>query len=100
MVLQKYYFCNHEFDELRRRHGIERHQTCAYTPQQNDVAERMNRTLIEKVRCLLDESGLEEEFWTEAVSIAVYQINRSPSSAIDNNIPKELWMGKKPDYLV
>ena len=42
MVLQKYYFCNHEFDELRRRHGIERHQTCAYTPQQNDVAERMN----------------------------------------------------------
>ena len=91
-------FCNKEFDEFCRRHGIERHRTCAYTPQQNGVAERMNRTIMEKVRCLLNESGLEEEFWAEAVSTAVYQINRSPSSAIDSNIPEELWLKKKPGY--
>lgn len=62
------------------------------------MVERMNRTIMEKVRCLLDESGLEEEFWAEAVSTAVYQINRSPSSAIDSNIPEELWLGKEPGY--
>lgn len=53
---------------------------------------------MEKVRYLLDESGLEEEFRAEAVSTAVYQINRSPSSAIYNNILEELWLGKKPGY--
>ena len=91
-------FCNKDFDSFCRGQGIERHRTCAYTPQQNGVAERMNRTIMEKVRCLLNESGLEEEFWAEAVSIAVYQINRSPSSAIDYNIPEELWLEKKPGY--
>lgn len=71
-------FCNTKFDEYCKIHGIERHQTCTYTSQQNGVAERMNRTIMEKVRCLLNESGLGEEFWAEAASTAIYLINRSP----------------------
>lgn len=63
--------------------------TCTYTPQQNGVAERMNRSIMEKVRCLLNES---------AAAIASYLINRSPASAIDHNIPEELWLNRKPGY--
>ena len=55
-------FCNIKFDRYCKTHGIERHKTCVYTPQQNGVAERMNRTIMEKVRCLLNESGLDESF--------------------------------------
>ena len=43
-------FCNAEFDNIYKHHGIKRHMTCAYTPHQNVVAERMNKTLMEKVR--------------------------------------------------
>lgn len=53
---------------------------------------------MEKVRCLLNESGLEEEFWEEAVATAAYLINRSHASAIDNELPEELWIGRKPSY--
>ncbi|WZY88109.1 hypothetical protein YC2023_044844 [Brassica napus] len=72
--------------------------TCAYTPQQNGVAERMNRTIMEKVRCFLSESGLGEEFWSEAAAFSVYTINRSPSSAVGFKVPEEIWLGKKPGY--
>ena len=91
-------FYNVAFDDICKQQGIERHSTCAYTSQQNGVAERMNRTVMEKVRCLLNDSGLEEKFWAEAVETAVYVINGTPSSAIDFNIPEELWLGKTPGY--
>lgn len=58
----------------------------------------MNRTIMEKVRCLLNESGLDESFWAEAAATASYLINRSPASAIDHNIPEELWLKRKPCY--
>jgi len=91
-------FCNLKFDEFCKQNGIERHRTCTYTPQQNGVAKRMNRTLMEKVRCLLNESGLEEVFWAEAAATAAYLVNRSPASAVDHNVPEELWLDKKPGY--
>ena len=91
-------FCNNKFDEYCKAQGIERHRTCVYTPQQNGVAERMNRTLMEKVRCLLNESGMGEEFWAEAASTAAYLVNRSPASAIDHNVPEEVWLNRKPGY--
>ena len=59
----------------------------------------MENQVKKKVRCLLVESGLKEQFWTEAVSTSAYVTNMSPSSAIDGNIPEELWLGKKPGYL-
>lgn len=91
-------FCNVKIDDHCKAHGIERHRTCTYTPQQNGVAERMNRTLMEKVRCMLNESGLGEEYWAEAAAAAAYVINRSPSFAIDHNVPEELWLNRKPGY--
>ena len=91
-------FCNLKFDAYCKDHGIESYMTCTYTPQQNGVADRMNRTIMEKVRCMLNESGLGEEFWAEAAATAAYLINRSPASAIDHNVPEELWLNKKPGY--
>nr|GFB40774.1 retrotransposon protein, putative, Ty1-copia subclass [Tanacetum cinerariifolium] len=58
-------FCNREF-KLCIESGIARHLTIAETPQQNGLAERMNRTLIDKVRCLLIQSGLPKTFWAKA----------------------------------
>ncbi|CAA7029216.1 unnamed protein product [Microthlaspi erraticum] len=91
-------FCNNAFDEFCRENGITRHRTCTYTPQQNGVVERMNRTIMEKVRCLLSESGLKEAFWADAAATSVYIINRSPSSTIGFKCPEEIWLGKQPGY--
>ena len=51
-------------------------------PQQNGVAERFNRTLLEKIWCLLSNSGLNKSFLAEAMTYASHLINRLPSSAI------------------
>ena len=51
-------------------HRIKRHFTVWRTPQQNGVAERMNRTIAERARCLRLNAGLPKSFWAEAVSMA------------------------------
>ena len=56
--------------------------------QQNGVAERLNRSIMNKVRSMLSESGLDQKFWAEAASTSVYVINRLPSSAIEFKIPE------------
>lgn len=91
-------FCNHVFDNYCAKSGIARHRTCTYTPQQNGVAERMNRTIMDKVKCMLTESGLPSVFWAEAASTACYLINRSPSSAIEFLVPDFKWSNVKPEY--
>ncbi|KAH9650701.1 retrovirus-related pol polyprotein from transposon TNT 1-94-like protein [Citrus sinensis] len=74
--------------------GIKRHFTVRHTPQQNGVAERMNRTLLEKVRCMLSNAGLDKKFWAEAVSYASHLVNWLPSAAIGGKTPMEMWSGK------
>lgn len=91
-------FCNHKFDKLCKESGVKRHHTCTYTPQQNGVAERMNRTIMDKVRSMLSETGLGSEFWAEATSTAVYLINRTPNSSVDFEIPEKRWTGGKVDF--
>jgi hypothetical protein len=73
------------------------HQTTApYTPQQNGVAERFNRTLIESVRCMIKESGLPNSFWGEAVLNSTYTLARVPHRSLGYASPFERWYGKKP----
>lgn len=55
-------FCSAEFDNFCNQKGIVKHKTVKYTPQQNGVVERMNRTLMNKVRCMLISSGLAKGF--------------------------------------
>lgn len=92
-------FCNSEFDGFCKKNDIKRHRTCTYTPYKNSVVDHMNKTIMEKVRCLLNESGLVEKFWVEVVATSVYIINGTLLSANDNNIPEESWLGKVPGYL-
>ncbi|KAL2225539.1 UNVERIFIED_CONTAM: Retrovirus-related Pol polyprotein from transposon TNT 1-94 [Sesamum indicum] len=90
-------FCNQHFSEMCDRFGIKKHKINPYTPQQNGVAERMNRTLLEKVRCLLISSGLPKPFWGEAVLTAAHLINMSPSVPLSGKTPEFMWNGKLPD---
>eukprot|EP00253_Pinus_taeda_P028490 PITA_28490 len=56
----------------------------------------MNKTLMERARSMLSGAGLGQEFWAEAVDNACYLVNRSPSSALEDKTPQEVWTGKKP----
>ncbi|GKA82111.1 retrovirus-related pol polyprotein from transposon TNT 1-94 [Tanacetum coccineum] len=91
-------FCNQEFNNLCKESRIARHLTVAGTPQQNGLAERMNRTLLNKVRCLLIQSGLPDSFWVEATVTAAYLINRSPYTTLEKNTPMDLWSGHPTNY--
>jgi len=75
-------YVNKAFDGFLKINAIIRQLTTAYTPQQNAVAERANRTLVGMSRCLLLQSGLCEALWAEAIYTAVYLRNRSPTSAL------------------
>lgn len=67
-------FCSKEFDRFCKDEGIARHHTVRHTPQQNGVAKRMNKTLLERVRCVLSNAGLSRGFWVNTVC---YLVNNS-----------------------
>ena len=85
-----------KFEDYLKSEGIRHERTVPKTPEQNGVAERMNRTLIETVRSMLTDAKLTHKFWAEALSTAVYLRNRSPTKAVEEKIPYEAWTGKKP----
>ncbi|GKV30830.1 hypothetical protein SLEP1_g39605 [Rubroshorea leprosula] len=91
-------FCSKEFDDFCNEHGIKRHLTVPGTPQQNGVAERMNRTLMERARCMMSTAKLGKEFWAKAVNTACYLINRSPTISLKMKTPEEVWSGKPANY--
>ena len=86
-----------EFEGYLKKEGIEHQYTIPKTPEQNGVSERMNRTLMETVRSMLADSRLPHRFWAEALSTAVYLINRSPTKSLSDETPFEAWHGKKPN---
>lgn len=90
-------FCNSQFDGFLGNCGIIHQKTNAYTPEQNGLSERMNRTIVEKARCLLFEAVLDKKFWAEATNTAVYLQNRTISSGLNDKTPYELWTNMKPD---
>ncbi|KAG8501427.1 hypothetical protein CXB51_003754 [Gossypium anomalum] len=91
-------FCSDEFNRLCKLERIVRHLTIRHTLQQNGVAERMNRTIMEKVQCMLSNANLPKSFWAEAASTACFLINRSPSVAIEKKTPQEVWSGNPANY--
>lgn len=90
--------CNDEFDKFCANNDIARHRTFIGNPRQNDLAECMNKTVMERVRCMLSESGMPKIFWAEAAATACYVINRSPSSALNFRVPNEVWSNASPNY--
>ncbi|GJX63187.1 putative ribonuclease H-like domain-containing protein [Tanacetum coccineum] len=86
-------FKNKVMDDFCREKGIKREYSVARTPQQNGVAERRNRTLIEAARTMLADSKLPTTFWAEAVSTACYVQNRVLVVKPHNKTPYELFRG-------
>jgi hypothetical protein len=89
-------FRGKEFEQFCKQCGTTRQNTTPYTPQQNGVYERMNITLMDKARSMLSGAGLAQEFWAEAIDIAKYLVNMSPSSTLVDSTPHEVWSGNKP----
>ncbi|GJT32541.1 putative ribonuclease H-like domain-containing protein [Tanacetum coccineum] len=89
-------FKNREMNELCGLKGIKREFSVARTPQQNGVAERKNRTLIEAARTMLADSLLPTVFWAEAVNTACYVLNRVLVTKPHNKTPYELIIGRPP----
>jgi len=87
---------NKELGQFLKQKGIVHQTTAPFTPEQNGVAERFNRTLKQKVRCMLVEAELGEEFWAEAALTACLLRNISP---VKNRTatPYELFTGRKPN---
>ena len=80
-------FLSNEFTSFCEENGICRELTAPYTPQQNGVAERKNRTVVEMARSMLKAKELPDQFWGEAVATAVYLLNISPTKAVQNKTP-------------
>ncbi|GJZ37120.1 putative RNA-directed DNA polymerase [Tanacetum coccineum] len=83
------------FFDFCKDHGIVNQYTMSGTPQQNGVAERRNRTLMDMVRSMLANSNLPKFLWTEALKTVVHILNRVPSKSVPKT-PYEIWTGRKP----
>ncbi|KAD5960996.1 hypothetical protein E3N88_12469 [Mikania micrantha] len=90
-------FCSNEFNMFCETHGIKRHLTAPFTPEQNGVCERKNRTVVEMAQCMLQAKGMPSYFWAEAVATAVHILNLSPTKAVDNKTPIHMWSGERPN---
>ncbi|CAL2238709.1 unnamed protein product [Prunus armeniaca] len=89
-------YLSEQFKELCENKGIRRQLTVPYTPEQNGVAKRRNRTLLDMVRSLMAQANLPISFWGEAILTAVYILNQVPSQSV-TSAPYELWKGEKPN---
>ncbi|CAL9021568.1 unnamed protein product [Prunus brigantina] len=85
-----------EFSKFCDDMGMERQLTVAHSPQQNGVAERKNRSIVEMAKCMMFEKKMPLEFWAEAVNTAVYVLNRCPTKALEKKTPFEAYSGRKP----
>ena len=79
-----------DFHEYCKSLGKRHEQSVPKTPQHNGVAERMNRTIVERIRCMLSHAKLPKMFWGEAMHTAVYLINRSPSAPLNGEVPENV----------
>ncbi|CAM8991569.1 unnamed protein product [Rhodiola kirilowii] len=90
-------FTSNEFRCFCEEAGIKRQLTAAFTPQQNGVAERKNRTIMNMVRSILNEKNMPKSYWPEATKWVAHVLNRSPTSVTKNKTPEEMWSEVKPN---
>jgi hypothetical protein len=76
--------------------GVQHHYSMPYSPQQNDIVERRNRTVVGMAWALLKQRGMYVVFWGEAVVTVVYILNRSPTMALNGRMSYEACHGRKP----
>jgi len=89
-------YLNAELKDFFAGKGVIHETTAPYTPEQNGAAERLNRTLVERMRAMLLEAGVDQDLWAEAMATACYIRNHSPATA-KSKTPYELFWGRVPD---
>ncbi|MCO5581878.1 hypothetical protein L7F22_035767 [Adiantum nelumboides] len=89
-------FLSENFARWCKSEGIRRQLTTPYTPSQNGVVERKNRTIMEMARAMLAHASLPRSYWAEACNTAVYIQNRSPTHALQDMTPFQAYYGRKP----
>jgi hypothetical protein len=90
-------FKNSQIEGFLEEEGIKHEFSSPYTPQQNGVLERKNRTLLDMARTMLDEYKTLDRFWAKAINTACYSINRLYLHRILKKTSYELLSGKKPN---
>jgi transposase InsO family protein len=90
-------FKNSQIEGFFEEEGIKHELSSPYTPQQNGVVERKNRTLLDMARTMLDEYKTPDRFWAEAINIACYSINRLNLHWILKKTSYALLTGKNPN---
>jgi transposase InsO family protein len=88
-------YTGRQFKAHLNHHGIKHEKTVPYTPQQNGLAERMNRSLVEMARCMMYHEDVDKKWWAEAVNTAAWIINRIPNS-VTVKTPYEIVHRTKP----
>jgi transposase InsO family protein len=90
-------YSSNEFKAYLTTNGTGVERTTPYTPEQNGVAERYNRTIHEMANSMMIASGAPISLWGESIMTAAYIRNRSPTHALDGMTPLEALTGEKPD---
>ncbi|GKE45226.1 putative RNA-directed DNA polymerase [Tanacetum coccineum] len=83
-------------EQFLKEKGIIHQTSCAYTPQQNGIAERKHRHLLNVSRSLLFQGNIPLCFWTDCILTATYLINRLPSSVLAGRSPFSMLYGREP----
>jgi transposase InsO family protein len=91
-------FKNYQIEGFLEEEGIKHEFSSPYTPQQNGVVERKNRTLLDMARTMLDEYKTPDRFWAEAINTACYSINQFYLHRILKKTSYELLIGKSPMF--
>ncbi|GJS31762.1 putative RNA-directed DNA polymerase [Tanacetum coccineum] len=89
-------FINNKMEQFLKEKGIIHQTSCAYTPQQNGIAERKHRHLLNVARSLLFQGNIPLCFWTDCILTATYLINRLPSSVLAGRSPFSMLYGREP----
>ena len=85
-------FVSNTFKVFCMNKGIALEYTMPHTPQENGTAERMNRTLLDKIRTKIIESAIPKTLWCEALKCSVYELNRLPTKALQRGMtPSQIW---------
>lgn len=86
------------FQKFLAFHGIAHHVSCRHTPEQNEIAERKHRHIVEMGLTLLAKAHMPIRYWVEAFNTAMFLINRIPSKLLNNRSPWECLFHHPPDY--
>ncbi|CAI5482908.1 unnamed protein product [Closterium sp. Yama58-4] len=90
-------YVNNELDGWFKAQGTFHKVSVPHSPQQNGVAERLNRTLVETIRSMLAHAHVDKSWWGEATMLATWIHNRSLTKTMPNVTPLEAWSGDKPN---